>query len=211
MRSEGSRRANLGARGRRRGGATPQSAALPVPRPGDGTSRERDRPGPPRTRLPPSSAGHAAAASWPKRNSPPSARRRCSTVESLRASATLARRMPRRFATSSPHRFRVENLPALVSMTFAASYRAARTIASPALLMPPVTSVSPDWYFFGVNPKYRHQRPHAGDRHQPPADRVLAHDREHRPVQRQVLGAQRVARPQHRLRDKLPRPPAPRP
>src|SRR6266511_2432458 len=26
-------------------------------------------------------------------------------------------------------------------------------MASPARLMPPVTSVSPDWYFFGVRPK----------------------------------------------------------
>jgi hypothetical protein len=26
-------------------------------------------------------------------------------------------------------------------------------MASPTLLMPPVTSVSPDWYFLGVSPK----------------------------------------------------------
>src|SRR5690349_22153110 len=105
-------------------------------------------------RLPPSSADHAAAASWPKRNSLPSTQRRWRTVASLRASATLARRAPRRLATSSPQRFRVENLPDRVSITFAASYRAVRTIASPALLIPPVTSVSPDWYFFGVRPKW---------------------------------------------------------
>src|SRR5689334_9565595 len=152
MRSGGSRRANLGTRGRRRGGATPQSAALPVPRPGDGTSRERDDPSPLRSCLLPLD-DHAVAASAPKRNSLPSTQRRCSTQASLRATATLARRMPRRFATSRPQRLRVENLPALVSITFAASYRAVRTMASPALLIPPVTSVSPDWYFFGVSPK----------------------------------------------------------
>ena len=27
-------------------------------------------------------------------------------------------------------------------------------MASPTLLIPPVTSVSPDWYFFGVRPKW---------------------------------------------------------
>src|SRR3954452_8868697 len=116
---------------------------------GSGTDPSR----PELARLPPSSAGHAAAASWPKRNSLPSAQRRCSPVARLRASATLARRMPRRFATSSAQRFRVENLPDRVSITFAASYRAVRTVASPALLIPPVTSVSPDWYRFGVSPK----------------------------------------------------------
>src|SRR5690349_15303363 len=104
-------------------------------------------------RLPPSSADHAAAASRPKRNSLPSTQRRWRTVASLRASATLARRAPRRLATSSPHRFRVENLPALVSITFAGWYGAVRTVASPALLMPPVTSVSPDRYRLGVSPK----------------------------------------------------------
>src|SRR3954449_1231057 len=157
------------------------------PRPGDGTSGERDDPSPLRTRLPLPSDGHAAAASLPKRNSLPSTQRRWRTVASLRASATLARRAPRRFATSSAHRSRVENLPARVSITFAASspprsrvetlparvsipfaasYKAARTIASPTLLIPPVTSVSPDWYPFGVSPKWaptsRERRNRAG-------------------------------------------------
>src|SRR3954452_1358019 len=115
------------------------------PRPGDGTSRERDGSSPLRTRLSLPSDDHAAA-SLPKRNSLPSTQRRWRTVASLRASATLARRAPPRFATSSAHRLRVENLPARVSITFAASYKAARTLASPTLLIPPVTSVSPDWY-----------------------------------------------------------------
>src|SRR5215218_10042678 len=122
-------------------------------RPGDGTSAGRDdQPRPEAARLP-ILPDHTAATSLPKRNSLPSTQRRCRTVASLRASATLARRMPRRLATSSAQRLRVENLPARVSITFAASYSAVRTIASPALLIPPVTSVSPDWYFFGASPK----------------------------------------------------------
>src|SRR3954453_448781 len=133
-------------------GLRPHVRPCRFPRPGDGTSRERDDPSPLRTRLSLPSDDHAAA-SLPKRNSLPSTQRRWRTVASLRASATFARRAPRRFATSSAQRFRVENLPARVSITFAASYKAARTIASPTLLIPPVTSVSPDWYLLGVSPK----------------------------------------------------------
>ncbi len=36
------------------------------------------------------------------------------------------------------------------SRTLAASYNTVRTISSPASVIPPVTSFSPDWYFFGV-------------------------------------------------------------
>src|SRR4051794_41095063 len=89
---------------------------------------------------------------------------------------------------------------------------------SPALLIPPVTSVSPDWYLFGVSPKWaptlrdrpnrivdgrgegdRHQGADAGHGHQPAADAVVADDAEHGPMQRVELPAQGVARPQHRL------------
>jgi hypothetical protein len=42
-------------------------------------------------------------------------------------------------------RFSAENRIGRLSTAFAASYSAVRTIASPTLLMPPVTSVSPDW------------------------------------------------------------------
>ena len=51
--------------------------------------------------------------------------------------------MPRRMAASMAQRFKVKNLLARVSITLAASYSAVRTIAPPALLIPPVTSVSP--------------------------------------------------------------------
>ena len=64
---------------------------------------------------------YASAASLPKRNSLPSTHRRCRRAESLRARATLARFMPRRLATSSAQRFRVENRPVLVSIACAAS------------------------------------------------------------------------------------------
>jgi hypothetical protein len=63
----------------------------------------------------------------------------------LRASATFARFMPRRLATSRAHRLRAETRAVRVSIAFAASYSAVRTVASPTLLIPPVTSVSPDW------------------------------------------------------------------
>src|SRR5215218_5956418 len=89
-----------------------------LPRPGDGTSAGRDGPSRPEAAFLPA---HAAATSLPKRNSLPSTHRRCRTVASLRASATLARRGPRRLATSSAQRLRVESLPARVSITFAAS------------------------------------------------------------------------------------------
>jgi hypothetical protein len=48
-------------------------------------------------------AGHAAASSRVQRNSVPSDQMRCMTMESLRATATTARRMPRRLATAMPH------------------------------------------------------------------------------------------------------------
>src|SRR3712207_5784542 len=74
-------------------------------------------------------------------------------VSCLRASATFARFRPRRWATATAQRFRPENRLALVSMMWAAANRAVRTIASPTLLIEPVTSVSPDWYLRGVSPK----------------------------------------------------------
>src|SRR3954471_2696076 len=52
--------------------------------------------------------------------------------------------MPRRLATSRAQRLRAEKRTAPVSRMCAASYRAVRTITSPARLTAPVTSVSPD-------------------------------------------------------------------
>jgi hypothetical protein len=62
---------------------------------------------PPRSR---SLLAYAAAAvgSVPQRNSVPSTHMRWRTVANLRASATFARRMPRRFATSMAQRFSAE-------------------------------------------------------------------------------------------------------
>ena len=66
--------------------------------------------------------GYAVTAgSLPQRNSVPSTQSLCSTAPSLRASATLARRAPRRFATSTAQRFSDENRVPRVSSTFAAS------------------------------------------------------------------------------------------
>src|SRR4051794_38322246 len=96
----------------------------------------------------------ATGASLPQRNSVPSTHMRWSTVPSLRASATFARFRPRRLATSIAQRLRVEKRVGRLSTTLAASYRAVRTIASPTLLIPPITSVSPDWYRLGVSPKW---------------------------------------------------------
>ena len=87
----------------------------------------------------------AAAGSLPQTNSVPSAQIRWSTVASLRASATFARRRPRRLATSIAQRFSLLNRVTRDSSALAASCRATRTDASPILVIPPVTSVSPDW------------------------------------------------------------------
>src|SRR3954470_14691717 len=78
---------------------------------------------------------------------------RCRTPASLRASATFARLMPRRLATSIAQRLSAETPLTRVSIAFAASYSAVRTVASPTSLIPPVTSVSPDRQRFGVSPK----------------------------------------------------------
>src|SRR5678815_2524112 len=77
---------------------------------------------------------------------------RCRITPILRAKATFARFEPRRLATSIPQRLSFENRVVRDSRTLAASYRAVRTIPSPARVIPPVMSFSPDWYFFGVSP-----------------------------------------------------------
>ena len=61
----------------------------------------------------------------------PSTQIRCSTTPSLRASAIRARFKPRRFATPSAQRFKLENRVVRVSITLAASYSAVRTDLSP--------------------------------------------------------------------------------
>ncbi len=121
MPSEGSRRANLRERGSSPTAGPPACYRLHrLPRPGDGTSAGQDE-----SELPPNCVpallDHAAAASLPKRNTLPSTHKRCRTIASFLASATFARLMPRRLATSRAQRLRVEKLPLRVSITCAAS------------------------------------------------------------------------------------------
>src|SRR5271166_6307045 len=82
----------------------------------------------------------------------PSTQIQCSTTASLRASAIRARFRPRRLATSSAQRFKLENRVVRVSITLAASYSAVRIDSSPVRVIPPLTSLSPDWYFLGTSP-----------------------------------------------------------
>ena len=66
-------------------------------------------------------------------------------MANLRANATFALRMPRRFATSMAQRLSVLKRVTRYSSALAASCSAVRTEASPTRVIPPVTSVSPDW------------------------------------------------------------------
>jgi len=54
------------------------------------------------------SIDYASASLRDQRNLLPSAQMRCRTTASLRESATIARRRPRRFATATPHAFNVD-------------------------------------------------------------------------------------------------------
>ncbi len=81
-----------------------------------------------------------------QRKSVSSRHMRCSTIASLRATATSAFCMPRRLATASPQTFSEDHRPrGLVSSTSAASYSAARIIVSPHFEIRPIRIVSPDW------------------------------------------------------------------
>jgi len=101
--------------------------------------------------------------------------------------------------------------------TPAPDQRALRTMASPALVMEPVTSMLPDWYFRGVRPRCAPNRfdevkrcgivdtslegqcrqgAHAWHGHQMPADMIGAGNRP--PTGR--IGLCHVVRPEPRLR-----------
>src|SRR5262245_34186263 len=69
---------------------------------------------------------------------------RCRITASLRARATFAHFEPRRLATSIPQRLSFENRVMRDSRTLVASYNTVRTVSSPANVIPPVTSFSPD-------------------------------------------------------------------
>ena len=95
--------------------------------------------------VPPAVVAHAStAASRCQRYSVPSAQIRCISTASLRATATAARRRPRRFAMPSPQTQIPEYLLDRVRSARAAWYRTARIVASPHLEMPPFLSVSPE-------------------------------------------------------------------
>jgi hypothetical protein len=131
-----------------------------------------------------SSISYAAAAALLQRNSVASTHMRWRTTPSLRARATLARFMPRRCATSSAQRFKLEKRIARVSMIWAASKSAVLTMVSPTLLTPPSRSVSPeigaDRTGFSEPRRIIHRRAicqgdqsaDAGCAHQPPANLV---------------------------------------
>ena len=87
-----------------------RTCGLLQPRPRDGTSglvsvRRRSQ----------------ATASRPQQNSVPSRHKACSTVASLRATATLARRIPARLATLKPQAFKADQRLVRVRSTLAAS------------------------------------------------------------------------------------------
>src|SRR5260370_10662573 len=78
-----------------------------------------------------------AALSLRQRNSLPSTHIRCSTTARRLATATMARRIPRRSATRTPHAFSHDHFLLWVSSECAASDSIVRSRASPHLYTPP--------------------------------------------------------------------------
>ncbi len=114
----------------------PQGSALrqtstAVPNPGDG-GQLGTAPG--------------GASSW---NTVLSLHMRCRTEPMRRAKATIPRFRPRRFATCAAQLLSHEARPRFI-MTVAAWHSARRRLASPARVIPPLTSRSPDWLREGV-------------------------------------------------------------
>lgn len=96
---------------------------------------------------------HAGWASFVQRNSVPSTHIRCMTTAIRRATATTARFIPRCRAIFMPQAFSQHHLLVRVSMAWAASNSTVRIMASPHFEMPPIRSISPDWFLRGVSPK----------------------------------------------------------
>lgn len=69
------------------------------------------------------------------------------------AKATIARLAPRRLATCAAQLLSHVERPRCI-MTVAAWHKALRRLASPAHVMPPITSRSPDWLREGVRPTH---------------------------------------------------------
>lgn len=84
-------------------------------------------------------------------NTVPSLHIRCRIDPIRRASATIARFAPLRFATCAAQLLSHDERPRFI-MTVAAWQSALRRFASPARVMPPDTSRSPDWFRDGVRP-----------------------------------------------------------
>lgn len=77
----------------------------------------------------------------------------CRITAMRRASATIARLAPRRRASFAAQiRSRLARLRCI--MTVAAWHSASRRLTSPALVIPPETSRSPDWLRDGVSPTH---------------------------------------------------------
>jgi hypothetical protein len=70
-----------------------------------------------------------------------------------RAKATMARFAPRRRASWAAHVLSHVERPRCI-MTVAAWQSARRRLTSPALVIPPETSRSPDWFREGVRPTH---------------------------------------------------------
>ena len=114
--------------------------------------RARGEPG---TSLPPiyAAARAAAAASRLQRNPPPSAHMRCMITASLRTTATVARRNPRRLAIAMPHAFSADPRVRRIS-NVSTRNNASHASRSPVLLILPLRSVSPDAHLCGVSRRW---------------------------------------------------------
>src|SRR5262249_47544886 len=87
---------------------------------------------------------HAATKSLVHRNSVPSTHIRCITTAIRRATATIARLIPRLLAIFMPQALSHDHLMVRVSMLCAASNSTVRIMASPPFEIPPIRSISPD-------------------------------------------------------------------
>jgi hypothetical protein len=88
----------------------------------------------------------AAASGLVQRKSVPSTHMRCRTTASRRATATIARFIPRCRAIFMPHALSQDHFRVQTIRAKAASNNMARIIRSPHFETAPIRSVSPDWY-----------------------------------------------------------------
>jgi hypothetical protein len=100
----------------------------------------------------------AAASFLVQRNSVPSTHMRCMMTANRRATATIARFMPRWRAIFMPQALSHDHLRLWVIRTRAASNNVSRIRACPHFEMPPIRSISPDCCRHSVRPG-RHRPP----------------------------------------------------